>query len=116
MAKKTDFSEIRKGRVTGALEAATSTRGQQGTASKEEAAERAATGKTQGRKGCKAVRINMAFWTDNYNFIKYGARRAGMTMTEFCNYVIENFRDDNPDAERKANEAREEYESLTADR
>ena len=112
MAKKTDFSEIRKGRVTGALEAATSTRGQQGTASKEEAAARAAEGKTQGRKGCKAVRINMAFWTENHNFITYGARAYGMTMTEFCNAVIEKYRKEHPDVQAKADEAQQNAESL----
>ena len=112
MAKKTDFSEIRKGRVTGALEAATGTRGQQGTASKEEAAARAAEGKTQGRKGCKAVRINMAFWTENHNFITYGARACGMTMTEFCNVVIEKYRKEHPDVQAKADEAQQNAESL----
>ena len=111
MAKK-DFSEIRKGRVTGALEAATSTRGQQGTASKEEAAARAAIGKTQGRKGCKATRINMAFWTDNYDFIEAGARAYGMTMTEFCNRILERYRTEHADVQAIADEARKNTKRL----
>ena len=63
MAKK-DFSSIDTKRGEAALQQirqATSIKGQQAEASQEEAAERAAELRTQGRKGCKAIRINMAF-------------------------------------------------------
>lgn len=69
-------------------------KGQQTTASPEEAAERMAELRTQGRKGCKAVRINMAFTPDNHGFIKKMARISGMTMTEFTNSIIERYRVD----------------------
>lgn len=115
MAKKADFSGIntqRRMNVADELQTEISMQGQQATASKEEAAARAATGRTQGRKGCKAVRINMAFWTENHNFITYGARACGMTMTEFCNAVIEKYRKEHPDVQAKADEAQQNAESL----
>ena len=52
MASKKDFAGMNTGRVYGAIEQATSRKGQQGTASPQEAATRAASLKTQGRKGC----------------------------------------------------------------
>ena len=91
MAKK-DFAGMNTGRVYGAIEQATSKKGQQGTASPQEAQERAQDLKTQGRKGCKATRINMAFTPDNHEFIKIMARATGRTMTEFTNDVIAAYR------------------------
>lgn len=85
------------GKVYGAVEQATSTKGQQGTASPQEAAERAAELRTQGRKGCKAIRINMAFTPDNHEFITVMARASGRTMTEFTNQVIEAYRNEHPE-------------------
>ena len=85
------------GRVYGAIEQATSRKGQQGTASPQEAAERAAQLKTQGRKGCKAIRINMAFTPENHEFIKVMATISGKTMTEFANLVIERYRTEHPE-------------------
>lgn len=113
MAKKQDFTQINTGRtgeaagtagkVYGAVEQATSAKGQQGTASKQEAAERAAQLKTQGRKGCKATRINMAFTPDNYDFIRVMARATGRTMTEFTNEVITAYRNEHPEFMEQAN-------------
>ena len=97
MAAKKDFGAINTGRVYGAIEQATSERGQQGTASPQEAATRAASLKTQGRKGCKATRINMAFTPDNHEFIKTMARISGKTMTEFTNFVIAKYREEHPE-------------------
>ena len=97
MAGKKDFSGMNTGRVYGAVEQATSRKGQQGTASPQEAAERAAQLKTQGRKGCKAIRINMAFTPENHEFIKVMATISGKTMTEFANLVIERYRTEHPE-------------------
>ena len=44
---------------------------------------------TQGRKGMKAARINMAFTPENYDFIRVMAGIRGESMTNFVNYVIE---------------------------
>ncbi len=97
MASKKDFAGMNTGRVYGAIEQATSRKGQQGTASPQEAAERAAQLKTQGRKGCKAIRINMAFTPENHEFIKVMATISGKTMTEFANLVIERYRTEHPE-------------------
>lgn len=97
MASKKDFAGMNTGRVYGAIEQATSNKGQQGTASPQEQAERAANLKTQGRKGCKAIRINMAFTPENHEFIKVMATISGKTMTEFTNLVIERYRTEHPE-------------------
>lgn len=44
--------------------------------------------KTQGHKGLKLPRINMAFTPDNYNYLKVMSRARGETLTEFCNFVL----------------------------
>ena len=101
MAK--DFSKINTGRVYGQMEQATTTKGQQGKASPQEATERAAKLKTQGRKGCKATRINMAFTPANHEFIKVMARATGHTMTEFTNMVVAAYRNEHPEIMAQAN-------------
>ena len=102
MAGKKDFAGMNTGRVYGAIEQATSSKGQQGTASPQEAQERAAQLKTQGRKGCKAIRINMAFTPENHEFIKIMAKISGKTMTEFANLVVERYRTEHPDLYEQA--------------
>ena len=101
MAKK-DFSGINTGKVYSQIEQATSRKGQQGTASPQEAAERAEELKTQGRKGCKAVRINMAFTPSNYEFIKVMAAASGRSMTEFTNLVISAYQREHPEIMEEA--------------
>ena len=102
MASKKDFAGMNTGRVYGAIEQATSRKGQQGTASPQEAAERAAQLKTQGRKGCKAIRINMAFTPENHEFIKVMATTSGKTMTEFANLIVERYRNEHPEIYEQA--------------
>ena len=97
MAQKKDFAGINTDRVYSAIETGTSRKGQQGTASPQEAAERAAELKTQGRKGCKAIRINMAFTPENHSFIKIMAKASGRTMTEFTNLVIAAYQREHPE-------------------
>lgn len=103
MAAK-DFTEMNTGRVFSALETATSTKRQQAAASPKEQAERMARMKTQGRKGCKAVRINLAFTPDNHEFIRTMAKATGKTMTEFANLVISAYRAEHPELMEKAND------------
>lgn len=43
---------------------------------------------TQGRKGIKAKRINMAFSNENHEWIKKEARRQGLTATQLVNDII----------------------------
>ena len=97
MASKKDFAGINTDRVYSAIETGTSKKGQQGTASPKEAKERAAQLRTQGRKGCKAIRINMAFTPENHEFIKIMAKASGRTMTEFANLVIAAYQREHPE-------------------
>lgn len=116
MAAKKDFSGIKTGsrrsapakqgaapepqtgsKVFAALEQATTTKGQQGTASPAEAAERREAMRTQGRKGVKSVRINMAFSDSNHEFIRVMAKATGNTMTQFTNLVIAAYRREHPE-------------------
>lgn len=97
MANKKDFAGMNTGRVYDSIEKATSTKGKQGKASQQEAAERAAELKTQGRKGCKASRINMAFTPENHEFIKLLAKASGRTMTELTNDIISAYRQEHPE-------------------
>ncbi len=66
--------------------------GQQATASSSERIARMEQLKTQGRKGCKAMRINMAFTPENHKYLKRCARENGMTITKFCNKIITQYR------------------------
>lgn len=102
MAKKS-FEGINIGRVYETIDRATSTRGHQLTADAQEVQERTEELRTQGRKGCKAVRINMAFTPSNHEFIKVMARATGHTMTQFTNIVIEAYRNEHPELMEQAN-------------
>ena len=99
---KKDFKDLQTGSVYGSVEQATGTKGQQGKASKEEQAARAENLQTQGRKGCKAIRINMAFTPENHEFIKVMSKATGKTMTEFTNRVIKAYREEHPEIMEKA--------------
>lgn len=44
---------------------------------------------TQGRKGHKLPRINMAFTPDNHEYIKHASRQLGISVTEFINNLID---------------------------
>lgn len=63
-------------------------------------------GKTQGRKGCKAHRFNMAFSPKAYDFIVCMARVRGETITGFVNHLIEKCIDENQEVYQKALEFR----------
>ena len=104
MAKK-DFSSVgsaTSGKIGAQLEQAMSRKGQQGTASPEEAHERKEKLTTQGRKGVKAQRINMAFTPTNHEFIKFVARATNKTMTETVNNIVEVYRNEHPDLLQKS--------------
>lgn len=44
---------------------------------------------TQGRKGQKLPRINMAFTPENHEYIKRVSRQNGMSVTQYINELIE---------------------------
>ncbi|MCM1235880.1 MAG: hypothetical protein NC489_37795 [Ruminococcus flavefaciens] len=49
-------------------------------------------GSTQGRKGQKLKRINMAFSDMNHDYITKESRRRGITATAFVNQIIDGYR------------------------
>lgn len=102
MAKKNDFSDISTSRITESIEKATGKRRQQGTASKEEQEERKAALRTQGRKGCKSIRINVAITPENHEFIKIMAQATGRNLTQMTNAILTAYRKDHPEFLEKA--------------
>jgi len=52
-------------------------------------------GKTQGRPGIKAARINLAFYPEQYEYVKVMAQVRGENITEFVNHIIEQSMIDN---------------------
>lgn len=59
-------------------------------------------GRTQGRKGCKAHRFNMAFSPAAYDFITTMARVRGETITSFVNHLVEKCAEDNAEVYQQA--------------
>lgn len=98
------FDNINTGHIYENLSKSTSTYRQQGEAGPEEKAKRAAEMRTQGRKGCRAVRINMAFSSDNYDFLHVMAKISGKTVTGFCNYALDKYREEHGDVYKQAKE------------
>lgn len=99
MATKPDFTQIDTGRrVYADIEQATGKKRQQTTVGEEEAARREAIMQTQGRKGCKMPRMNIAFSTDNWEYARIMARATGQTFTAFVNTCIEEHRKEHPEA------------------
>lgn len=104
MAKK-DFTEVTTKRgenIEEALLTGIPTRGQQKTPSQEELERRLAEGNTQGRKGCDLPRLNVSFTTGNLEFLRYGSKAHGMSIGKFCNKVIQQFREEHPATQAKA--------------
>ena len=87
-----DFSNANTGRVYDTIAEATAepeqTRKPRKEYTDDDRAAFMAAGTTTGRKGCKAVRINMAFPPDLHDYIRIMARVRGQTITEFTNDVI----------------------------
>lgn len=48
-------------------------------------------GNTQGKKGMKLKRINMAFSDDNHDYITRKSRQMGISATAFVNLIIEQY-------------------------
>lgn len=52
-------------------------------------------GNTQGKKGLKLKRINMAFSDDNHDYITRKSRQMGISATAFVNLIIEQYKNNN---------------------
>lgn len=49
-------------------------------------------GETQGKKGQKLKRINMAFSDENHTYITLESRKEGLSATAFVNKIIDEYR------------------------
>lgn len=69
-----------------------------------EAKQRKAKGNTQGVKGAKLDRINMAFYSDNFEYLRTMAALRGQSVTAFCNDIIAEHRERNEKIFKQARE------------
>ena len=121
MARKKDFSTVDTERVYNALEESLveePQEAQEAQETQEEPKTRKARreyteeeqkvlqsiGKTMGRKGCKAVRVNMAFTPEIHDYITTMSRVRGETITEFTNYVFSLHKGENEELFKEAKE------------
>lgn len=117
MASKKDFSGANTGRVYRKIAEATEAPDQQEeqqaqevpqprrprkTYTEQEGQQFIAAGKTQGRKGLKAVRINMAFTPEVYDYIKTLSRVRGESIQKFTEYIFARSMEDNREIYEKA--------------
>lgn len=65
---------------------------------------------TQGRKGMKLDRMNMAFSPANYDYIRVMSAIRGQSMTQFVNEIIMEDRQKNGKVYRMAKELAQEIE------
>ncbi len=59
-------------------------------------------GRTQGRAGCKAQRINMAFSPEVHDFIRTMAKVRGESVTAFVNSILLKTMEDNKEVYEQA--------------
>ena len=114
MASKKDFSQVNTGRAYNQMAEAIAEPAQEVQTprkaySAEQAQEMRQAGTTQGRKGCKAVRINMAFTPDIHEYIKTMARVRGESVTDFTNYVFRQSMEENAELYEKAKAFQESF-------
>lgn len=115
-SKKKDFTQVNTGRVYASIEESIADPAepqtqeeQQARYTQEELEAIRAAGKTQGRKGAKAIRFNMAFTPDIYAYITTMARVRGETVTQFTNYVFSQSMKDNAELYEKAKQFTESF-------
>ena len=78
----------------------------------EKAQEMREAGTTQGRKGCKAVRINMAFTPEIHEYIRTMARLRGESVTEFTNFVFRQSMEYNADLYEQAKQFTKDFKYI----
>lgn len=119
MAGRKDFTTANTGRVYGAIAEATAepeqaqeaqqARKERKTYTEQEQQEFREAGKTKGRKGCKAIRINMAFTPEVHEYIKTMARVRGESITDFTNYIFTRSMEENAEVYQRAKEFKESF-------
>lgn len=65
------------------------------------------SGKTQGAKGCKLPRINLALTPDHYQFVRSLSGASGMSYSDFINAVLEEYKRNHPEAVELAGKLRD---------
>lgn len=118
MAKK-DFTNANTGRVYDAIADATAQDTQEvherkarRTYSDAETQDALDTLSTQGRKGMKALRINMAFAPELHSYIQTMSKVKGQTLTEFVNEIVRQHYEQNRETFEKAQELIKSLRSL----
>lgn len=113
MARKKDFSSINTDRVYSEIEEATqdpleipSGRKARKTYTEAEALEIMDQLKTNGRKGVKLPRINVAFTPEVYMYVTTMAQVRGQTITQFVNHILRASMEENRELYEKAIEFR----------
>ena len=106
MTKKNELAENLQTVITGetskTISRGVSGKGTQNEATEAEKETRARTMRTQGRKGCKIQRVNMAFSADNYDFLRTVSKLKGDSITNFVNFIVEKYRADHSDVYEQA--------------
>lgn len=115
MANKKDFSQANTGRAYNQMAEAIADpeqeeQNQRKAYSAEQAQEMRQAGTTQGRKGCKAIRINMAFTPEVHEYIKTMARVRGESITDFTNYVFKQSMETNAETYKLAKQFQESFQ------
>lgn len=104
MAKKADFTGIGENLQANIMNATgKKPRQPQAPITPEELQQRRSEGRTQGRKGAKAIRFSVAFTPDNAEYIRRSAKAMGMTQAIFINTVLDRFKKEHPEIEESIN-------------
>ena len=83
------------------------------TASPEEAAQREAELRTQGKKGCRTQKLNMSFTKENFEFLTTCPTLFGMrSTTQFMNFIVTAFREKHQDVFDMARSIKEKTRNL----
>lgn len=104
MAGNKDFSGISAARLFGAAEQATVEKGHNPEASPAEAHARREAMQTQGRRGAKAIRLNISITPSNHEFVRILARASGQTQNRLINNIIKAYREEHPELMGQANQ------------
>lgn len=76
------------GNVSNNIQQATDAKKTRPIATQEDKEDRERTGRTQGKKGCRAKRMNFAFWTETYDYVQTMAKVNGDSIAKFVNETL----------------------------
>lgn len=104
----TAFSEA----LQGSIDSSATDKRAKVEASESEKRERVASGNTQGKKGCKMPRVNMAFLPDNYQMLKMLSAATGKTITDINNQILTDYVNSHPGILERARALTEDMKKL----